>query len=178
MKRVSKRVQGDAKNKPDVAGKVSHVFAHRFVVKTADGAILADLGGKDEHEVTLKKGDAVQLWGVQKKSELKVHCLAIGGKDAFDLPRAKQNGHHGKGDGHHIAVEHNPDVALKVVKKEGYKPVGVPRRKHKHFEILGLSGKGDLAELHVRFDGTLRKTKPVKEGDPKWAAERDQGAES
>jgi hypothetical protein len=45
------------------------------------------------------------------------------------------------------------------------------RRKPKHFEILGRDPAGDIVELHVERDGSLRKTRPVHDDDPKWGTE-------
>ena len=53
--------------------------------------------------------------------------------------------------------------------------MGEPRRKPKHFEILGRDAAGDLVELHVELEGTLRKTRPVDDADPKWQAELHDG---
>jgi hypothetical protein len=62
-------------------------------------------------------------------------------------------------------------AALKTAEANGFAVVGKPRRKPKHFEVLGRDAAGDMVELHIELDGALRKTKPVHEEDPKWAAE-------
>ena len=49
---------------------------------------------------------------------------------------------------------------------DGTEP-GEPRRKPKHFEILGLRN-GRHSELHVELDGRIRKSKPVDDGH-KWS---------
>lgn len=55
-----------------VSGKILHVFAHRFVVQTAKGAILADVAPKGIEQIALHVGDEVWLEGEMKPSELKV----------------------------------------------------------------------------------------------------------
>jgi len=53
----------------------------------------------------------------------------------------------------------------------GFEVVGNPRRKPKHFEILGRDAAGDFVEMHIELGGALRKTRPVEKDDPKWATE-------
>ncbi len=57
----------------NLSGEVTDIFAHRFVVKTEAGKILADLGPKGAEQVTLREGDKVTLSGEMKPSELKIH---------------------------------------------------------------------------------------------------------
>jgi hypothetical protein len=57
------------------------------------------------------------------------------------------------------------------VEANGFTVLGSPRRKPKHFEILGRDLAGDIVEPHVELDGSLRKTRPVREDDPKWGTE-------
>jgi hypothetical protein len=52
-----------------LSGQVTDIFAHRFVVNTANGKILADLGPKGAEQVALKEGDRVELAGDMKPSE-------------------------------------------------------------------------------------------------------------
>ena len=44
-----------------VTGEVTDIFAHRFVVKTDAGKLLADLGPKGAEQVALRDGDEVTL---------------------------------------------------------------------------------------------------------------------
>ena len=59
-----------------LSGEVTDIFAHRFVLKTADGKVLADLGPEGAEQVLLTEGDRVELWGELKPSEIKVHSIA------------------------------------------------------------------------------------------------------
>jgi hypothetical protein len=61
--------------------------------------------------------------------------------------------------------------ALKTAEANRFTVLGKPRRKPKYFEILGRDPAGDVVELHVELDGSLRKTRPVRDDDPKWATE-------
>ena len=145
-----------------VTGEVTDIFAHRFVVKTATGTILADLGPKGAEQVRLKTGEHVELIGEMKPSELKVRTIAMAGAAPVLVDHHKKPHEHDNVD---------PEQALKTAEANGFKVLGQPRRKPKHFEILGRDTAGDLVELHIELDGTLRKTRPVEDSDPKWATE-------
>ena len=166
-----------------VAGEVTDTFAHRFVVKTATGKVLADLGPKGTEQVSVRNGDHVELSGEMKPSELKVHRIRKDGADPVIIehkkPRPDQD-HQKKprlyepaGDDH---AEADPIPAMRTVEANGFTVLGVPRRKPKHFEILGRDKAGDLVELHVELDGTLRKTRPVEVTDDRWSTEIKQDA--
>ncbi len=147
-----------------VSGKILHLFAHRFVVQTTKGAILADITPKGGEQIALKVGDTVTLEGEQKPSELKVSKLTRGRKTV--RIEHKKKPHH---DDHHHHAPADPAIVLKAAKAAGYKPIGQPRRKPKHFEVLGRRD-GRFTELHIELDGHIRKTKPATADDPKWAA--------
>jgi hypothetical protein len=48
-----------------------------------------------------------------------------------------------------------------------FKILGSPRRKPKHIEVLGRR-KGEVCELHVEFEGHIRKSKHVAKDNQKW----------
>ncbi len=147
-----------------VTGEVTDIFAHRFVVRTESGKILADLGPEGAEQVRLKQGDRVALAGDMKPSELKVSTIARNDAPPVTLNRRKE--HHPRDND-----EVDPGPALKAVEAGGFEVLGQPRRKPKHFEILGRDAAGDLVELHVELDGMLRRTRPVQDADPKWTTE-------
>jgi hypothetical protein len=63
-----------------VNGTVTHIFAHRFVVETSKGPVLADLTPHGSEKITLQIGNHVTLEGEMKPSELKVSHLTCNGK--------------------------------------------------------------------------------------------------
>jgi hypothetical protein len=142
-----------------IRGKITHVFGHRFVVETSQGAMLADLTphGAEQHAVHV--GDEVGLQGEMKPSELKVSRLTAG-KTAITIEHKK------KPHDHHPHAE--PGDAMKAACDAGFEPLGQPRRKPKHFEVLGRRNHR-LTELHIELNGNIRKMKPVEDGDPKWS---------
>ena len=140
-----------------ISGQITHVFGHRFVVQTAGEAVLADLTPHGAEQVTLRLGDEVTLEGEKKSTELKISRFTSGGK-TVTIEHKKKHEEHGDAD---------PRQALQAAEEAGYQPLGEPRRKPKHFEVLGRRDN-ELTELHIELDGHIRKTKPADHHDPKW----------
>lgn len=149
-----------------ISGKILHVFAHRFVVETEAGAILADVTPKGLDHVTLRVGDTVSLEGEGRPSELKVIRLTLDGRIVEIEHRKPHHEHHDHHHGPHCKPA-DPEVVLRAARKAGYEPAAQPRRKPRHFEVLGLRD-GRFVELHVELDGRIRKTRPGVRDDPKW----------
>jgi endonuclease YncB( thermonuclease family) len=149
-----------------LSGVVIAIFAHRFVIEADGGKFLADLGPEGAHRVSLRDGDTVTIHGERKPSEIKVSEIVKADQKLvrIDHPRKKHGPHHH----HHERDDVSPAAAIKAVTKAKFKVLGKPRRKPKHFEILGKSGRGQLIEFHVELDGHIRKRKPVEARDPKW----------
>jgi hypothetical protein len=144
-------------------GEVTDIFAHRFVVKTGTGKILADLTPNGAEQVVLRRGDQVTVSGEMKPSELKVHEIKLAVGASVIIRHYKPHLDHRE------SVD--PGPVLKTAAANGFAVVGALRRKPKHFEILGRDSAGDFVELHVELGGALRKTRPVERDDPKCAAD-------
>ncbi len=134
------------------SGVVRDVFAHRFVLETPEGNILADLGPKGADLFCLAKGDAVQIAGEKKPSEVKVHSIARDGQAAVVIGHAEKDPHHD-----HV----DPVIALRAADQAGFTTVSEPKRKPKHFELRARDASGQELELHIELDGRIRKQKPV-----------------
>lgn len=146
-----------------VSGKILHLFSHRFTVDTGRGVVLADVTPKGLEQIALRVGDCVELDGEQKPSELKVHRLMRCGR-TIEIEHKKKP-HHDHHDHDHGPAD--PAVVLRAARGAGYEPIGAPRRKPRHFEVLGRRN-GTFAELHIELDGHIRKTKPATGDEPKW----------
>ncbi|WP_425067023.1 hypothetical protein [Reyranella sp.] len=152
-----------------VSGKILHVFSHRFVVQTKSGALLADLTPKGLDQIELNVGDTVKLDGEMKPSELKVSRIVVDGR-TVKIEHGKPHHHHPHHDDHHHEHHHgpaDPKIVLRAAREAGYEPAAKPRRKPKHFEVLGKRN-GRFSELHIELDGHIRKTKPADRDEPKW----------
>jgi hypothetical protein len=148
-----------------VTGKITHLFALRFVLKTEKGDVLADVTPHGLEQIALKLNDTVTVEGEMKPSELKVERLTRGGT-TVQIEHKKKHHH----DHHHDHPHADPAAALDAARSGGFQIVGSPRRKPKHFEVLGRRN-GELCELHIELDGHIRKSKPVDGHDDKWSLE-------
>ncbi len=149
-----------------IEGVIGDVFFHRFVIETADGTrVLADVGPKGAEAFPLTAGLRIVAEGEMKPSELKVARIGRAGAPMLDIEHKKKPGH---GPDHHPHAE--PGAALRAVAQAGLKPLGTPRRKPKHFEVLARQN-GSFVECHVSLDGHIHKSKPVDPQDHKWVDE-------
>ncbi|MCW6510225.1 hypothetical protein [Lichenifustis flavocetrariae] len=156
----------DQTNLTTVSGEIRDIFAHRFVLQTPDGPMLADLGPRGAERVSLKRGQTVSLSGEMKPSELKVTTFTSDGVTVAIEHGKPGDKEHGK--------DHGPvDLAsiLASLRAAGHESVGEPRRKPKHVEVLARAPDGSLIEHHVEFDGHIRKSKPIEADSEKWAVE-------
>ncbi len=142
-----------SKQHASVSGTVTHIFAHRFVVETGEGAILADLTPPGREKIALQIGDRVTLDGETKPSELKVWRLTCNGK-SVEIDHA---------DGKHRA-DVGPEQARAFARVAGFEPIGEPRRRPKHVEVLARRD-GRLFELHIASNGEIRKAKRVSDAE-------------
>jgi hypothetical protein len=145
-----------------VSGTVTAVFAHRFVVEGNGVKHLADIGPEAAKFVNLAEGDEVKITGEQKPSEIKVTEIAKAGEKPIAIAHKKKHDHH------EAHAYRDPKPAVDAVTHEGFKVIADPRRKPKHFEILGRSKTGEAVEFHVELDGAIRKRKPADIHEPKW----------
>ena len=143
------------------SGKITHLFGHRFVLQTQEGAVLADVTPHGLEQIKLALNDTVTLEGEMKPSELKVARLTRAGK-TIHIEHKKKHHHH-----HHHDSDVDASTALASARAASFEILGSPRPKPKHFEVLGRR-KGELCELHIEFDGHIRKSKHVAKDDQKW----------
>jgi hypothetical protein len=150
------------KRQGSISGKVTAVFAHRFVVESSDGQFLANIGSDAVGRIGLRRGDKVTLKGKLKPAEIKVTEIEKDAGKPIRIERKKKHGHDERRD------YRDPGDAIAAVTREGYEVMGEPRRKPQHFQILGRSANGDFTEFHVGFGGAIRKHKPADIHQPKW----------
>ncbi|MGA2636790.1 hypothetical protein [Methylocella sp.] len=136
----------------EYSGAIAEVFAHRFVLATAAGNILADLGANGAKLFALKKGDRVHIAGEKRPSEVKVHAIAHEGEPTVVIEHAEPPPHHEHAD---------PLIALRAADQAGFTPLGEPHRKAKYFELRARDARGQAFELHIELDGRIAKQKPI-----------------
>lgn len=147
-----------------IVGEVTDIFAHRCIIETGTRKFLVDLGPDGADQARLMAGECVTLTGEMTPSEMKVRRVARAGAPSIEIDR-RGKPHRGWRD------PADPDAAVRTAEANGFTVLGRPRRRPRHFEVLGRDAAGDLLELHVELDGTLRKTRPVEADDPRWRLE-------
>jgi hypothetical protein len=153
-----------------VSGTVTAVFARRFVVEGKNGKHLADMGKEAVEVVALHEGDKVTFKGRRKPFEIKVTEIAKGRGEPIRIERKHKHKHDNNNNhGKHPAC-HDPREAIAAVTLEGFKVLGEPLGKPRHFEILGRSAKGKYVEFRVELDGAIHKRKPADIHETKWAS--------
>ncbi len=140
-----------------VSGTVRDVFAHRFVLQTDAGSLLADLGPHGAEILKLDVGDAITIKGERKRSELKASSVERNGR-SFEIPHGERH-----------RDDTDPEIGRRAAAAEGLTVLGDARSKPKHVEVLGRDATGRLVELHVELDGRIRKRKDVDGREEKWA---------
>jgi hypothetical protein len=128
------------------SGEVTDIFAHRLVIKTATGKILADLGPKGAELVALREGDHIEVSGEMKPSEMKVGRIVMQGRQPIYIERRKKA--HEVGHDSHA----DPKIAIRAAREAGFTVLGEPKRRPEHFEILGRKVESGFAELHIELD--------------------------
>ena len=147
--------------KVNAAGEITHF---RASVRAEDGGKVR-ISRLDAVRVASRgppHRDRVALEGEQKPSEIKLSKLERNGK-TFAIDHGLHGAHEDEAD---------PAIAIKTAEDAGYQAIGGPRRKPKHFEVLGKKG-AEFEELHIELDGGVRKTKRVSPHDHKWQSEME-----
>jgi len=136
-----------------VTGTVWAVFGHRFALEGKDGPVLADLGPKGAEGIAIAEGDRITIQGARKPSEIKVSSITLvdGTTRAVAWPAKHEDDKHAAADS---------DAARAAVNTQGYEVEGEPKRKPKHFEIIGVKD-GVRHAIHVELDGKIRHAKPL-----------------
>ena len=141
-------------NTMTVTGLIGEVFAHRFIIRTDDGASrLADLGPHGAEQFALSAGLRITAEGEMKPSELKVTRIETAGRPAVVIEHKAK----------HATDAATLDRVTQAVAAAGYTMVGVPHRKPKHFEVQARK-QAENFELHVDLDGHVKKAKPATHG--------------
>ena len=105
-----------------LSATVGDIFAHRFVLQTSQGNVLADLGPWCAEAFLLTTGAHVHIVGERKPSEIKVRTIALEGGKAVttDHPAPPY-----ERDQNHV----DPRMAVQAAEKAGFIVMGKPRRR-------------------------------------------------
>ena len=135
-----------------ISGKVTDVFGHRFVLATASGKVLADIGPEASGLVTVNVDDSVEIEGEEKPTEIKVRSISIGGGKSVETHPAPK--HAGKEHDHRPPF--SAEDARRVAEKMGFRIVGPLTPHKKHYEATA-EHRGSKHEVHVHRDHIMKK---------------------
>lgn len=131
-----------------IAGVITDVFGHRFVVKTDKEKALVDIGPEAAERVAFKVNDAVKIEGEQKPTEIKAHRISVDGGQYIDLHHGPKHAHDGPA---FTAAE-----AIRVATKAGFKIVGELTPHKKHYEATA-EHDGEQHDIHVHKDHIMKR---------------------
>jgi hypothetical protein len=141
-----------------IAGTVTDVFGHRFVVETATGKVLVDIGPKGADKVVIKRGEKIEIEGGQNEDQLRAHRVTLADGHAYDVDKP------GKiwrdwSFGNRAPEPTAPfgsAQAKKLATEKGYQVSGEPVATKKHFTVMA-SKDGKNYELRVHRDGEVER---------------------
>ena len=143
-----------------IDGVVREIFGNKFIVEAAAGGRqLIETGPRGRDLVRVAVGDRVRVEGQARDGF--VHA------DAVTLANGQRLTLEGPGPGRGPGPLEGPDAAfnqntvLDAVKNAGYRDARIQDVKKRHAEVVATGTDGRQWELHVEFDGNIRKTESL-----------------
>ena len=139
-----------------ISGTVTDVFGPRFVVETATGKVLVDIGRRGADKVAIKRGEKIEIEGDRHKDQLRAHRVTLADGHAYEVDKR------GRGWGEWMfgkraagqAGPFGPVEAKKLAADKGYQVSGEPVAMKKHFRVMA-SKDGKSYELQVHRNGRV-----------------------
>jgi hypothetical protein len=138
-----------------IVGTVTDVFGPRFVVETATGKILVDIGPKGAGKVAIKRGEKIEIDGDRRQNELRARRVTLADGHAYKVgPRGTWGdwllGRPAPGP----VAAFGPAEAKKFATDKGYEVTGTPIATKEHFAVMATKA-GSKYELAVHRDGRI-----------------------
>lgn len=156
-----------------VEGEVREVFGDKVVVEGPSGRILVETGPEGRKRTALAPGDKVTIEGMQRDGFVHASAVAKSGGPRIELgggprmDRGPGEPPHGRRQAESSA--YREDSVLQAVNQAGYRDARVVDVKKRHAEVTAVAADGRSYELHVEFDGRIRKQEDI-------TLTRDEGA--
>jgi hypothetical protein len=138
-----------------IAGTVTDIFGHRFVVETPDGKVLVDVGPKGAEKFVVKRGDKIEIEGDRNPDELRARRVTLADGHAYEVDKP------GKSWREWLTGKRPPqpgtssaEDAKRIATEKGYQVTGDPVATKKHFKVMA-SKDGRNYELQVHGDGRI-----------------------
>ena len=139
-----------------IVGTVTDVFGPRFVVETATGKVLVDIGPKGADKVVIKQGEKIEIEGDRKQDQLRARRVTLANGHAYVVDRR------GKSWREWLVGKRTPEAtgtfspaeAKKFATEKGYRVSGEPVARKRHFTVMAAKDGKDY-ELQVYRDGRV-----------------------
>ena len=143
-----------------VAGRVDEIFGNKYILQDETGRALIELGPEGHDAVRGGVGQSVTVEGRFKEGFIHADAVTTPDGRRIELRDGKHGPKHGPG----LHREDKPkdagfdeDVALAAAAAAGYRDARVRDVKKHHAEVAATSAEGKQYELHIEFDGAIRK---------------------
>lgn len=139
-------------------GEVREIFGNRVIVEGPAGRVLVETGPDGRSRAALAPGDKVVIDGVQRDGFIHASGVAKSGGPRIELSRGPEAGP-GERPGARRGGDaaYREDAVLQAVGRAGFRDAKVIDVKKHHAEVAAVSADGKSYELHVEFDGRIRK---------------------
>jgi hypothetical protein len=139
-----------------IAGTVTDVFGPRFVVETANGKVLVDIGPKGTEKVAIKPGEKIEIEGDRDKDQLRARRVTLANGHAYQMDKGAKGWREWLTGSRAAepAGSFGPADARKLAADKGYQVSGGPLATKKHFTVTAAKD-GKNYELQVHHDGKI-----------------------
>lgn len=144
-----------------IDGTVKEIFGNKFIIEDANGRKLIETGPRGQDIARVAVGDRVKVDGRNREgfTHAGAITLANGQRVTLDGPGLGP-GPRGPGGG-----AFNQDAILGSVRNAGYSDARIQDVKKHHAEVIASNRDGKRIELHVEFDGNIRKIETITSFD-------------
>ena len=139
-----------------IVGTVTDVFGPRFVVETATGKVLVDIGRKGADKVAVKQGEKIEIEGDRRKDELRARRVTLANGHAYVVDKRGVSWREwlvGKR-APEAAGYFGPAEARKIASERGYQVSSEPVATKKHYAVTAAKD-GRNYDLQVHRDGRV-----------------------
>lgn len=139
-------------------GEVREVFGNKLIFEGPAGRVLVETGPEGRARAALAPGDKVTIDGVQRDGFVHASGVSKSGGPRIELSRGPDAGPGERPGGKRGAdAAYREDTVLQAVSQAGFREAKIVDVKKHHAEVAAVSADGKSYELHVEFDGRIRK---------------------
>lgn len=148
-----------------IAGRVVEIYGNKLILQDATGRTLVELGPRGAELVAAAVGNDMIVDGRYHDGFMHGTVVITPDNRRFELKAPEESkgaGPKGPGPkGRHADVPYDQTVILSAVDKAGFKDAKVVDIKKHHAKVSARDAVGKAMELHVEFDGHIRKQEQI-----------------